>query len=218
MAGTRPLPTTECTLTLFITHLVTSNVSLRTIKVYLAAIRHMHVCKGLHNHYSHQITTRLLLVLRRIKRRQAGTHFTKLRLTITIPILYSIKRALSKEAPSYDNTTFWAMCCTAFFGFLRVGEFTIPAGGSYDTSCHLSLRGVAVDNRANPRLLQLLLRQSKTDPFKQGVKVYMGATDSTVCPIQAVLSYLKQRSTKPGPLFITKKGQRLDKEYVLFKA
>ena len=99
------------------------------------------------------------------------------------------------------------MCCTAFFGFLRVGAFTIPAGGSYDPSCHPSLHNVAVDNRANPCLLQLLLRQSKTDPFKQGIKVYMGATDSTVCPIQAVLSYLKQRSTKPGPLFITEKGK-----------
>ena len=134
-------------------------------------------------------------------------HFTKPHLPINIPVLYSIKRASSKEAPSYDNTTFWSMCCTAFFDFLWVGKFIIPAGGSYDPSCHLSLRDVTVDNRANPRLLQLLLRQSKTDRFKQGVKVYMGATDRTVCPIQAVLSYLKQRSTKPGPLFITGKGK-----------
>ena len=37
--------------------------------------------------------------------------------------------------------------------------------------------------------------------------MYIGATDSTVCPIQAVLSYLKQRSTKPGPLFITGEGK-----------
>jgi len=99
------------------------------------------------------------------------------------------------------------MCCTAFFGFLWVSKFTIPAGGSYDPSCHLSLQGVVVDNRANPHLLQIFLKWSKTDPFKQGVKVYMGATDSTVCPIQAVLSYLKQRSTKLGPLFITEKGK-----------
>jgi len=95
--------------------------------------------------------------------------------------------ALSKKAPSYDNTTFWAMCFTAFFGFLQVSEITIPAGGSYEPSCHLSLCGVVVDNRANPHLLQLFLKRSKTDSFKQGVKVYMDATDSTICPIQAVL-------------------------------
>ena len=132
MAGTKPLPTTECTLTLFITHLATSNVSLRTIKAYLAAIRHVHVCKGLHNHYNHQITPRLLLVLRGIKKRQAEMHFTKSRLPITIPILYNNTTSrwrCQKKPPSHDDTTFWAMCCTAFFGFLWVSEFTIPTEG-----------------------------------------------------------------------------------------
>ena len=76
MAGTKPFPTTEYTLTLFIKHLAKSDVSLRTMKVYLTAIRHMHVCKGLHNHFNHQIIPRLPLVLRGIKERQAGKHFT----------------------------------------------------------------------------------------------------------------------------------------------
>jgi len=55
-------------------------------------------------------------------------------------------------------------------------------------------------------LLQLLLKQSRTDPFKQGAKVHLGATDSPVCPVKAVLSYLEKRSTRPGPLFITSEG------------
>ena len=133
--GIKPVPTTGCTLTLFITHLATSNVSLRTIKVYQAAIRYMHVCIGLYNHYNHQITPRLLR-LRGIKKHQAGKHFSKPCLPITIKILHKIKMVLFKKAPSYDNTTFWAMCCTAFFGFLRVSEFTIPARGLCDPSCH----------------------------------------------------------------------------------
>jgi len=104
--------------------------------------------------------------------------------------------ALSKEAPSYDNTTFWAMCCTAFFGFLRVSKFTIPAGGSYDPSCHLSLRDIAVDNRANPHLLQLFLNQSRTDPFKQGVKVFMGASlPNTGCSFIFETKEYQTRST-----------------------
>ena len=79
------------------------------------------------------------------------------------------------------------MCCLALFGFLRVSEFTIPLEGSYGSSCHLSLQDVTVDNRAKPRLLQLLLKQSKTDP---SAEVYIGATDTTICPVKAVLSYL----------------------------
>ena len=150
----------ECTLTLFVTHLATSNISLRTIKIYLAAVGYMYVCKGLHKQFNYQVTPRLQLILRGIKKRQAGRHFTKPLLPITIPILRSIKTALSKEAPSYDCTTFWAMCCLAFFGFLRVSEFTIPAEDSYDSSCHLSLGDITVDNRTEPRLLQLFLKQS----------------------------------------------------------
>jgi len=76
----------------------------------------------------------------------------------------------------------------------------------HDPSRHLSLNDIVLDNRKDPRLLQLHLKESKTDPFKQGIKVYVGATDSPVCPIKAMLSYLSKRSKKQGPLFITKEG------------
>ena len=132
---------------------------------------------------------------------------TRTLLPVTVQMLHSIRSLLSKESASYNNTTLWAMCCLTFFGFLRVGEFTIPTEGSYDPSCHLSLSDIAVDDRKNPSLLQLFLKQSKTDPFKQGVKVYIGATDSPVCPIKAILSYLEKRSRQPGPLFITMDGK-----------
>ena len=153
VARIQPIPTSECTLTLFISHLASSNISQGTIKVYLSAVRHMHVCKGLHNHFIRQITPRLHLILRGIKKRQAGIHSEKTRLPITIQMLYNIKTLLSKKPSSYYNTTLWAMCCLAFFGFLRVSEFTIPTEGSYDPSRHLSLNDIAVDNRKKPRLL-----------------------------------------------------------------
>ena len=169
MARTKPIPMSECTLTLFITHLATSNISQGTIKVFLSAVRHMHICKGLHNHFNHQVTPRLQLILRGIKKRQTGMNSTRTRLPVTVQMLHSIRSLLSKESTSYNNTTLWAMCCLAFFGFLRVGEFTIPTEGSYDPSCHLSLSDIAVDNRKNPGLLQLFLKQSKTDPGCQSV-------------------------------------------------
>jgi len=158
--------------------------------MYLAAVRHI---QGLHKHFNQQITPRLHLILRGIQKQLSSKQFTKPRLPITLPILRSIKKGLSKHTPSYDNTTFWAMCCLAFFGFLRVSEFTIPGDSP---ACHLSLNDIlndiAVDSRANPRLLQLLLKQSKTDSLKQGAKVHLGTIDSPVCPVKAVLSYLEK--------------------------
>lgn len=207
MAGKKPIPTSEGTLTLFTTHLATHNISLATIKVYLSAVRYMHLCKGLHDTFNQQFTPRLQLILRGIKRRQACICPIRQRLPVTIQMLRRIRHLLSKRTPSYANTTLWAMCCLALFGFLRVSEFTIPTEGSYNSSRHLSLDDIAVDNRNKPRLLQLFLKQSKTDQFRQGVKIYVGATDSTICPVKAVLSYLAKRNSQPGPLFITKEGK-----------
>jgi len=205
-AKIKAIPASEGALTLFITHLATSNVSHATIKVYLSAVRHMHICRGLHRHFKQQITPRLHLILRGIKKRQADVHPARKRLPITTQLLGRIRHFLSKQ-PSYFNTTLWAMCCVAFFGFLRVSEFTIPREGSYKPSRHLSLQDIAVDSRAKPRLLQLFLKQSKTDPFKCGATVYMGATDTAICPIKALLSYLGKRDNRPGPLFITEEGK-----------
>lgn len=51
-AKVHPVPTTEATLMLFSTHLAAMNISYATIKVYLAAVRYLHVSVGLHNHFS----------------------------------------------------------------------------------------------------------------------------------------------------------------------
>ena len=202
----KPIPTSECALMLFITHLAVANVSYGTIKVYLSAVRHLHICRGLHNHYSQQLTPRLFLILRAIRKRQADSSPGRKRLPITIQLLGKIRHLLSKH-PSYTNITLWAMCCLAFFGFLRVSEFTIPREGAYKPSCHLSLHDISVDSRKKPRLLQLFLKQSKTDQFKHGANIYIGATNTALCPVKAVLAYLVKRGSRPGPLFMTTEGK-----------
>ena len=84
----------------------------------------------------------------------------------------------------------WAACCLAFFGFLRSSEFTIPTQSGYDPEVHLSPKDVAVDNRAKPRMLKVIIKQSKTDPFRQGVTLCLGKTDSQLCPVDALLPYM----------------------------
>jgi len=86
----------------------------------------------------------------------------------------------------------WAACCLALFGFLRISEFTVPCHTDYDPSLHLSLQDISIDNRGNPCILKVNIKQSKTDPFQQGVQIYLGATDTPLCPILGMLPYQEE--------------------------
>ena len=133
--------------------------------MYLSAIRHMHVIAGLHKSFSEQLTPRLQLVMRGIKKSQALASPQRIRLPITLQIMQSIKQVLSNQPHSYRNIMLWAACCLEFFGFLPVSEFTVPSHTDYDPSLHLSLQDVSIDNRDNPHVLRITIKQSKTDPF-----------------------------------------------------
>ena len=99
-----------------------------------------------------------------------------------------------------------------FFWFLRTGEMTVPNDQNYDPSCHLSVGDVAVDNPRAPTLLRVSIKQSKTDPFRKGIDLYMGRTGTEVCPVAAMLKYLVARGSQAGPLFRFEDGRFLTRQ------
>lgn len=105
-----------------------------------------------------------------------------------------------------------AACCLAFFGFLRCGEFTVPNQTEYNQGAHLSYGDIAIDSRSNPTMVIIKIKQSKTDPFRQGVQFYLGKTDTDICPVCAILPYLAIRGPKQGPLFIMKDSSFLKRQ------
>ena len=78
------------------------------------------------------------------------------RLPITVEIMGKIKDVVQVTRGDLDNTMLWAACCLAFFGFLRCGEFTVPAQNAYDPAEHLSLPDIAIDSRISPSVIQVL--------------------------------------------------------------
>ena len=110
----------------------------------------------------------------------------------------NIKDLLSKQPRSYTNIMIWAACCLAFFAFLQVSEFTIPADDQYNESCHLSFTSVSVDNRNNPKQLRISIKQ--------------GTTSNNVCPIKGILPYLAIRGNQKGPLFVFEDGRSLTRQ------
>ena len=57
---------------MFVGHLAQQGLTHQTIKVYLSAVRNLHVTAGLHNQFVAQLTPRLGMVLKGIKKDKAA--------------------------------------------------------------------------------------------------------------------------------------------------
>ena len=88
-------------------------------------------------------------------------------------------------------------------------KFTVPADNAYDPTAHLNTEDISVDNKANPSMARIKLKKSKTDPFRQGVDIYVGRTFGQLCPVAAILAYLAVRGLGKGPLFMFADGRFL---------
>ena len=88
----------------------------------------------------------------------------------------------------------------------------MPSDGAYDPSAHLSYGDVRTDSLVNTSYITVTIKASKTDPFRKGVTVHIGATKSQLCPVAAVLAYMVQRGSQAGPFFLFEDGRRLTRD------
>lgn len=123
------------------------------------------------------------------------------RLPVTPALLRAIHNLWFHSPPDYKTLMLWAAFTTAFFGFLRSGEFTGMDFLTYDVVC--------VDSHSNPTMLQIYLKSSKTDQFAVGTHIYLGRTGCVLCPVTALLAYLAVCQRAAGPLFIFTNGSPL---------
>ena len=119
----------------------------------------------------------------------------------------------SATASHQDTKMLSAACCFVFFGFLRVGEMVTLDDGSYDPAAHLGFGDVAVDNPRQPSLVRVSIKQSKTDPFRKGVDLFLGRTGGNLCPVAALLSFMTVRRSDPRLLFVFADGRLLTNKH-----
>jgi len=154
----------------------------------------------------------LRYVLRGIRRIQGNTLRRPLRNPITIAhILLGLDLDFSLLHLSLLTTRQYG---TAFFGLLRVSEFTCP-GYTFDASSHLSREDVSFNR--NHSILYIKVKASKTDPFCESVIIRLAAIrDHKLCPVAAMHSYLDFRSSQSGLLFIfiLSNGHNLTRRFV----
>ena len=118
----------------------------------------------------------------------------------------SIYTVLAHTPNEYHSIIMWAACCTAFFGFLRYSELAVPSLQDFNPENHPTIKDIAIDKIIEPCVEHVTIKQSKIDPFREGINLFRGATEHTACPVKAILPYLLLRGKKDGLLFITTKG------------
>lgn len=167
----------------------------------MSAVRHLQIAGESGVPFVAAPMARLEYVLKGIKRKEAAkAQGGRERLPITPPLLQRMKKVW-EDNDRTDKPMLWAASCVCFFAFLRVGEMTVLSDSSLDPIVHLGVSDVAVDNPREPSTVRIRIKQSKTDPFRKGIDLFVGRTSSSLCPVAALLDYLRFRRASPGPLY-----------------
>ena len=207
-------PVSEVVLCGFVSALADEGLKHRSIKTYLSGVRYHQIKSGYPDPFQGPAMPRLEFVMKGVKRHQAKAGVgARARLPITPELLRRMKGVWSPSGSARDTKLIWAACCLCFFGFLRAGEMTVPGDKEYDPQTHLSLGDIALDDSRSPSLVRVTIKQSKTDPFRKGVNIFVGCTGTDLCPVGALLDYLRVRGTAQGALFVFSDGRLLTRQH-----
>ena len=204
------LPASEGTLIYFSSYLART-VKHSTIKLYLAAVRNLHISCG----HGDPLLGKLLLtkVLRGILRYQGQARI--LRQPVTPGVLLAIRPILRSWLGERDFCMIWAAFTLAFFGFLRCSEFTYQGVFKFRPNFDLSADCVSFHPcLAAPQQMSILLKSSKTDVFRNGHKLVISCSPSPVCAVSAMRSYFLAARPQ-GPLFSFQSGRFLTRSAVV---
>ncbi len=194
---------------MFVAFLAEENVAHRSIKSYLSAVRHLQISQGFQPPLIGGMT-HLEQVLKGIESTQAKRGpKPRPRLPIMPDVLRKLRASWEPSVEPFDHSMLWAAAVVCFFGFFRAGELTVPSDASYDPSVHLNFGDVAVDSLTKPSLVCIRLKTSKTDPFREGVDVFIGPSGDDLCPVKALAAYLVARGGRAGMLFHFRDGRLL---------
>lgn len=179
-------------LTQFIGWMSLQGLAYSTARLYVSAVGYHCKLKGYADPTHHFIVNKMLEGFRR------STVSGDSRLPMSPVLLHKIWEKMPAVCDNhYEVKLFRAVYTLAFFGFMRVGELAL----SRDMPALSVLQFEDVHLNANKRSLSIIIRQSKTDQYREGVRIQLFGNKSVICPILAMSEFLKVRSSINGPLF-----------------
>lgn len=155
---------------------------------------------GFHHPYVKEMV-RLHYVLRGIRLIQGNAHMRPTWTPVITQMLAHLLNLIKVNIHNaHDQAMFAAATLLAFFGMLRISEYTTPSPRCFDPHAHLSINDISFNFRR--RMLSVRIKASKTDPFRQGMTLRIAFNFLPLCPGLAMLRYFRSRTGTDGPLFI----------------
>ena len=185
----------------FVAFLADEGLAPQTGKGYLAAVRSMQILLGLPDFRDQSSLPMLKRVQAGIQQARAlSGSASRTRLPITAAVLGRIGAQLESSSHPHKELM-WAVACTAFFGFFRMGEL-LPESATVDQSSPVIVwSDVAVDSHESPAMVRIHLRRSKCDQFGKGVDIVLGRTGHSLCSVTAIMRYISVRGSGQGIFF-----------------
>lgn len=201
--GFTPYPPSEDILMLFATSSY-KRIGYKSIKVYLAGIQYTSRMQG----FSITINAmhRLFYTLRGIRRLQGNSFTRPRRIPITLTLLVQLHSGFQHRFQYHDYLMLKAATLIAFYGLLRASEYLSSHTHIYDPTTTLLLQDITFSR--NRSSVSIFIKQSKTDPFRQGCKIKIYANNGRLCPVTTLHWYYLQ-CHHTGPLFTFLDGSYL---------
>jgi hypothetical protein len=202
-----PAPVTESTLLLYVAYLFDLGFKGSSIRVYISAIRSMHIYGGF------EYPTDMIRLQLSLK----GAVTESLPPVRKLPITYSVlSKMVSTLRGRFDAKMLYAVMTLAFFGCFRASELCVTDGKIFDEDSNLSYSDLIMN--VKEKNLCVFLKKSKSDVNSQGVSIFIGCSGTKVCAYCRMLDYLLYRSsihpkTEHSPLFVNEFGDPLRKDY-----
>lgn len=133
------------------------------------------------------------------------------RLPFTLPLVEKIISRLRAGCfGSFTDKLLETVILTAFYGFLRGGEFSCRTY-AFDPHSDLTISDINIFEHH----FTLFLKHSKTDKSGQGTIIYISESNGVFCPLSSMRTYLQSRprAAPQEPLFVTPEGRPMSRAW-----
>ena len=178
------LPCDTDTILMYIPYLFyAKQLSSQSIKVYVSAIRAMHVTEGFANPADN---VRVKLALKAIACEQKRPVQKKMAITYNI-----LSRFADLLGNAFNDRMMWSAMTLAHFACMRTAEFVASSSESFDSRSQLRVSDISLLNTDTGKIgMRVFLKCSKTDPTGKGVAIYVGCSGTQICAVCSMHNYL----------------------------